>query len=219
MNRTRDLLPGLLAAGLLAGCVSASVEQLKTRPVTRVASGDSVVVLGRHHRAEYETESDFIDCVRSAIDGKDGLAVMDERSFVDRMFPWFEPRMAPIDAADMAKLLSDPAVAERLAETRIRYVVWLDGATRDGEEGGGMACTIGPTGGGCLGLLWWEKNAAYEAAIWDLTDREAMGKITIDASGTSYVPALIIPLPLIARTQTTACNELGGQVSEFLGAR
>jgi hypothetical protein len=74
----------------------------------------------------------------------------------------------------------------------------------------------GPGGGGCLGLLWWEKNAGYEASVWDLAALDSMGKITIDASGTSYVPAPIIPVPLIARTQATACKELAEQLEEFL---
>lgn len=212
MCRNRAL--PLLVLGLISGCVTASVEQIQTRPAARVDSGEWTVVLGRRHNAEYQTERDFTDCVRSSLARR--LAVLEEDTFVDRMFPWFEPRTAPMNAEDLARTLADDAVARRLDETRIRYLVWIDGTIRPGDEGGAMSCAVGPGGGGCLGFLWWEKNAAYEASVWDLDDLGSLGKITIDAAGTSYVPALVVPVPLIARTDAAACESVVAQLREFL---
>ena len=181
-----------------------------------MASGEGVVVLGRRDKAEYQTDRDFTDCVRSSLADGGAFSVLEEDTFVDRMFPWFEPRTAPMSAEEMVQKLSDRAVAKRLEETGIRYLIWLDGVTRPGDEGGGMSCAFGPGGGGCLGLLWWENNATFEASVWDLSNLESLGKITVDASGTSYVPAVIIPLPLIAPTQAAACEGVTTQLLEFL---
>ena len=43
-------------------------------------------------------------------------------------------------------------------------------------------------------------------------------KLSSDASGTSYMPAVVIPVPLIARVQASACNGLGNQLRTFLTA-
>lgn len=43
-----------------------------------------------------------------------------------------------------------------------------------------------------------------------------MGKLGVDASGTSYVSVVILPLPLIARTRSVACGGLADQLREFL---
>jgi len=48
-----------------------------------------------------------------------------------------------------------------------------------------MSCAAGPGGGGCLGFVWWENQAEYEASVWDLEKRTAVGRVSVDATGTS----------------------------------
>ena len=57
-----------------------------------------------------------------------------------------------------------------------------------------MTRTISP-GGGCFGLSW--ARDFYEASIWDLQTHENIGRVSTDASGTSYMPALIVPVPIM----------------------
>ena len=59
-------------------------------------------------------------------------------------------------------------------------------------------------------------DADYEATVWDLDDFESAGSITADVSGTSFLPALVVPIPLIARTQTKACKGLANQLRSFI---
>jgi hypothetical protein len=40
--------------------------------------------------------------------------------------------------------------------------------------------------------------------------------VSADVSGTSYMPAFVVPIPLIARTQSAACSGLARQLSLFL---
>jgi hypothetical protein len=71
-------------------------------------------------------------------------------------------------------------------------------------------------GGGCFGFAWWQNDADYNAAVWDLKGLESAGSITADVSGTSFLPALVVPIPLIARAQAAACKGLAEQLRTFI---
>ena len=209
------LLPLALAI-TLAGCVSAKVEQLRQAGQTvMVGADESVVVLGRRHRGDRESEESFNQCVAEAL-GKQRLSIYEAQRFVDALFPWLEPRTAPISADALNALFDRPDIAQRVRDTGVRFLVWVDGETEEIDSGGSMGCAISPAGGGCLGFGWWEKESKYEVSIWDVHNRNAVGKITVNASGTSYMPAIIVPIPLIARTESAACSGVAGQVGELL---
>jgi hypothetical protein len=112
--------------------------------------------------------------------------------------------------------MENPGVAERIAEQKIRYIVWLDGDTERVAGGGSLSCAAGPGGGGCFGFAWWQNDADYEASVWDLDEQESAGTVTTDVSGTSFMPALVVPIPLIARAQSKACKSLSDQLQHFI---
>ena len=206
-----------LAFVALGGCVSSSVEQLRNAPVGLLKEGETIVVLGRRQNFRHQTEADFTRCVYNSL-MRQKLPVKPEQVFMDEMFPWFQPRTAPRTAEALAARLTEPAIADRLQQTGTRYIVWLDGVTRRGEDGGSLSCSVGAGGGACVGLLWWEEDAEYEAVIWDMQTLKSMGKIAVEASGTSYIPAVIVPIPLIAPTQSAACAGVARQLRDFLRA-
>ena len=109
-----------------------------------------------------------------------------------------------------------PGVADMIAEQGVRYIIWLDGDTDRVAGGGSLSCAAGPGGGGCFGFAWWQKDADYDASVWDLHGLESAGTVSTDVSGTSFMPALVIPLPLIARTQSKACKTLADQLHTFI---
>ena len=164
-----------------------------------------------------ETEEKYINCVEQALaSGSRGLRVIPHKQFVDSLFPWFEPRTAPAETKGLPSLMSRPGVAQRIKDRGIRYVVWLDGDTDKVAGGGSMSCAAGPGGGGCFGFAWWQNDSNYEADVWDLTGLEDAGTVSADVSGTSFLPAIVIPIPLIARTQNKACNALADQLKLFI---
>lgn len=206
----------LAAALLVGGCVTSSIEQLRHgRSAIVIAPDQSVVVLGRLHQSGYRTEGDFTQCVVDGLADAD-IPVYDRQRFRDRLFPWFEPRTAPLAIDALPALLEDPAVTARLEATGVRYLVWLDGATKNVGGGGSMGCAVGPGGGGCLGFVWWEDAAEYEAAVWDLHRLRSVARVNLEANGTSYMPALILPVPLLARTQNAACDGIVARLREML---
>jgi len=208
-SRRLRLASGLVFCGLLSACVSAQINDLSNVSVA-VAGGDKVAILTQRQDALKESESDFSSCLYGELtSGTHKLQVMDEDTFRDALFPWFEPRLAPARAEDLARSLANVEVARRLAELHVRYLVWIHGETESKNEKGSMSCAVGPGGGGCFGMMIWDKDSAYKASIWDLQTRSDLGTIQSEASGTSYVPALILPIPMIARTQGAACENMG----------
>ena len=141
---------------------------------------------------------------------------MGDDEFVDALFPWFEPRTAPLKTTDLPRMLSRPLLAERLTEIGVRYMVWIEGSTERIDSSGSMTCSITTTGAGCFGFLSWEDDSSYEASIWDIKNRLSVGKISSDASGTSFVPAVVVPVPFIARVQNSACNSMADQLKAFI---
>jgi hypothetical protein len=127
-----------------------------------------------------------------------------------------EPRTAPRKIEDLPELLARPGVDNRIRERGIRYIIWVQGDTERTSSGGSLSCAAGPGGGGCFGLAWWENMSAYEASIWDLEDGTRAGRISTSVNGTSVIPAVVIPVPLIARTQAAACKGLAKQLKNFV---
>jgi len=206
----------LLAILTLGACTTARVEDAR-EGLTGIREGESVVIMAKSYHLGNETEAKYIRCIENALGrGRQGLRVIPNAEFVDSLFPWFEPRTAPAETKNLAKLMERPGVAERIAEQGVRYIIWLDGDTERVAGGGSLSCAAGPGGGGCFGFAWWQNDADYDASIWDLEGLESAGTVSTDVSGTSFMPALIIPLPFIARTQSKACKTLADQLHAFI---
>lgn len=220
MNPHAPLIHGLLLAVatlLLSGCVTNTVQQVREAG-TQLSEGDSVVVLGRRSRpTSNETEIDFVACVGEKLGNRDkGIRTIPEQEFLDALFPWFEPRTAPVNSSDLPKLIQQPSLAARLAEIGLRYLVWIDGSTQRTEQSGSLSCSVTPGGGGCFGFLSWENDSSYEATIWDVHTGKSVGKVSSDAVGTSYMPAVILPVPIIAPVRSAACDTMSEQLKSFL---
>ena len=206
----------LLALVPLSGCVTSRIEDVRESK-TGIAEGEGVVIMAKSYHLGNETEEKFISCVGDAVGrGSNKLRVVSNQEFVDALFPWFEPRTAPADTKGLPTLMSRKGVSEMIKDKGIRYIIWLDGDTDKVAGGGSMSCAAGPGGGGCFGFAWWQHDAKYEASVWDLNGLEDVGTISADVSGTSFMPAIVIPIPLIARTKTKACKGLADQLKLFI---
>ena len=184
---------------------------------TGTTNGEQIVILARKHHATHETEADFIECISEGLsDGREGLLVHSSTEFEDKLYPWFEPSLAPLTTTDLAELLDKPGVLDEVESTGVRFLVWLDGSTDRTASGGGITCAAGVGGAGCMGLAWWEDDARYDATVWDLQEMNSTGTIYADFLGRSVMPAIIIPIPLIARPRAAACRGLTDQLRDFL---
>jgi len=204
-----------LGVVFVSGCMQARIEESREL-ATPVAKGERVVILAKPQIEGSGAEDSFMDCVSDEMaSGRHGIAVHDNNEFVDKMFPWFEPSTAPARPEALSALLARPGVADRVTDSGVRYVVWLDGSTRKTDGGGSLACGAAPGGAGCIGFGWWQKESAYEATIWDLKAAKSAGSVGTNVTGTSAIVGAIVPLPFIARVQATACNRTSTQLRSF----
>ena len=203
-------------AYLMMSCTSTTVDEFR-QGATGIESGESVVILGRRQASDFETRSEFVECIGERMErGENAISVVPEREFIDAMFPWFEPRTAPLRASDLEQLMAEDVVALKMNDFGIRYMVWVEGFTETTGRTGSISCTVGPGGGGCFGFGTWEDDASFNARVWDVTSLRNVGTINTDGTGQSYLPALVVPIPLLARVEANVCNRLAAQLKDFV---
>ena len=112
--------------------------------------------------------------------------------------------------------MSEEIVANKIEGFGIRYIIWLDGQTETTDRVGSISCAIGPGGGGCFGFGSWEDDSNFDARVWDVNTFVSVGTISTDSTGQSYLPALIIPIPLLARVEANACASMAAQLKQFV---
>jgi hypothetical protein len=205
---------------LLQGCTTVTIDQSrvesKSGTISTLAAGKSVVVVGRRSGSEYETEPDLVSCIGKTLNkGQNQIKVIPEDVFVDKLYPWFEARTAPVKVGDLFRLLEYTELAKAISEFDMQYLVWVDGSTQTTSKSGQITCALGVTGISCFGFGTWDKRADYEATIWDYDKKEMVGKINGTADGTSYMPAIVIPIPIIAPVQDDVCKAIGKQLRSF----
>ncbi len=206
---------GAAALALLSGCMTARLEESRNT-TTAITATEAVVLLAKPHVEGITAEDDFMDCVGDKMSRTTGIQVVANDQFVDSLFPWLEPSTAPQRPEGVTKLLARDVVADRIAESGVRYLIWIDGTTRQTDSGGSITCTVGPAGGGCIGFGWWEKESDYQAVVWDINTAKTAGSVSTNVTGTSALLGILVPLPFIARVQGTACDRLAGQLGAFL---
>ena len=220
MKRNLKLIVlGVCLIGLSA-CTTINVDQVRLKETAELTEGDAMVVLGRHQTAEIQTEGSLVDCIGGRLQrGTNNVRIIPETEFVDSFYPWFEARTAPLHPEKLRKILDQPMVAKKIEALNIRYFVWVEGSTERTASAGSMTCSIGPGGGGCFGFGTWEDTSDYETTIWDLETFDEVGRVSTEAVGTSYMPAFVIPIPLLAQVQGDACQGMGKQLVRFLFAK
>ena len=214
--RTNRLGIALLLLVSLASCTTTTIDEFR-QGETGIENNESVVILGRRQASDYETRSEFVECVGEGMTrGENSINIVSEQEFIDAMFPWFEPRTAPLRTRDLERLMTEAVVSQKMTEFGVRYIVWLDGFTETTDRSGSISCAVGPGGGGCFGFGSWEDDANFNARVWDVSSLTNVGTISTDATGQSYLPAFIIPIPLIARVEANACSRLATQLKDFV---
>ncbi len=216
--KTQILVP-LVLCGLLTlvvgGCTTVTVDHVKHLP-TELKEGESVVVIGRRSGSNYETEPELVSCIGSVLtQGENALNVIPEQTFVDSLYPWFEARTAPTQIQGLQHLLSYNQIGKVFDEYNVHYIIWVDGNTEKTRSSGSISCGISGAGAACFGFGTWDKTAEYEASIWDYQNKKLIGKVSSVADGTSYMPAIVVPIPLIASVQKDACKGMAQQLIHF----
>ena len=207
----------LLGSLGLQGCIQTTQEEFREAD-TGLGEDEIIAILRRATLTGDSSEQAFIDCVAEKTSkGRDRIQVISEQAFLDAFYPWFEPSIAPDEVEDLADFAHNDKIQDRIETLGVRYIVWIDGTTTRINQNGSVQCAIA-TGGipACFGFLSWRAESLYEAVIWDVEREISVGKLSAESKGMSFVPAVVIPIPFIARTQSSACTSLADQIKEFI---
>ncbi|UTW46661.1 hypothetical protein KFE80_06920 [bacterium SCSIO 12696] len=209
-----------MAAATLAisACsTTTTIDEYRESGVRDITLGDNekMVILGRRHLGDHETEPGLISCIGKRLNRKVDADIIEEPEFLNQLYPWFEPRTAPLKLRRMQVLMGDEQIANQIAAMGVRYMVWVDGNTETTDSNGSLSCTLSPAGGGCFGFATWDRLSSYEAIIWDIQEMEEKGRVRVDTEGTSYLVAVVAPVPFIAQVQSEACEGMGNQLATF----
>jgi len=203
---------GALAAVLaLGGCPAPTETVTSGKAELALASGERIVVYPA------------FGCLSDALAGHAGAPsrVLPTTEFQDALYPWFEPGRAPVSAEALDWLLGKQHVRARIDELHVRYLV---GITRKDASDGfpGFFCGAGYNGGGCLGVVWENKETSLDAVIWDLREGRQAGGLSAQTSGTSLAIGVAVPIIFVAYTEAEACEKMAALIAgnlSFAGGR
>ena len=200
---------------LITSCSTTRIDQ-EVNAAYSIKDGESIVVLSDSYHTGNKTENDFMDCLNRSLSKKqDQFNIISTTEFQNIFYPWFEPSTAPQNIEDLPKVLGKQIIKDKLDELEIKYLVQVTGETKTNASSGALSCAAGPGGGGCFGFAWWDDTSSYEASVWDLSQETSVGNLSANVSGTSVIPAIVIPIPILARTQSNACEGLTQQIVGF----
>jgi hypothetical protein len=209
------LTTGFISLIIISGCSTTRIDE-EVNAAYSIKEGESIVLLSDSYHTGNKTENDFMDCLnKSLLRKQNTFNIISTNDFQNLFYPWFEPSTAPQKIDDLPKLLNKEVIKNKLDQLQIKYLIKITGETKTNASSGALSCAAGPGGGGCFGFAWWDDTSSYEASIWDLSQEASVGNVSASVSGTSVIPAIIIPIPILARTQSNACVGLSEQIAGF----
>ena len=216
MNNPILLIIFFFITTFISSCTTSRLEEQVNLPLN-LNEGESIAVISNSYHSGNQTEYDFIQCVNKSLSKKqDYFNLIQTEYFQNMLYPWLEPRTAPQTPEDLPEFLSRDLVRGTLETHNVKYLINISGETKTNSSSGALSCAAGPGGGGCFGLAWWDDTSSYSASVWDIAQQSSVGSVSATVSGTSVIPALIIPIPIIARTKSSACDGLVKQLLNFL---
>jgi hypothetical protein len=204
----------LTLAGLLvtAGCVPiptpavATLEHAPSAELDPLEVGEAVAVMSSRDGA-----TRFIaDCVRKDLAG--GLRqnrVLTEDEARDAFFPWLEPSQMPRTDEQAQTFITRPAVAAKLQDLRLRYLVVVDVTSSESEGQGGEALFAG--------AAFLKASARAGAQVVDLAGGCCRPGGVADATGIQgYAHVMIYGFIVLSSVEQAACDRLSAALVEEL---
>ena len=215
-DRGRTPWAGLIALVLpllATACPVPTTTEVEVVAETLHVTDEAIVLFPALRAAGLPSNAGFVRCLRTGLEKRvtPKPKIMETAAFQDAMFPWFEFEHAPRTARELNALLLQPLVRERIASLNVRYLISIAGST-DADGFPGMLCGYG----GCLGLAWEDRTSQLNAVVWDIMSGDQAGELSVTSSGTSVIPAFIIPFPFIAYTEWEACEALAANLGQRL---
>lgn len=175
------------------------ITTLQTAPASELEpllSGEAMAVLAGDEQEDWTT-----GCLRDELARSlPGARMLSAQEVRDMLFPWLEPTSAPKDDAALAAIIARPAVAERLREERLRYVVVVR-HTAGYETNGAEAVLVGASFG--------QQLDETSARIFDIRSARVLeGGSARAAAVIGHAHVVIYGVVAFSPTERAACHEL-----------
>jgi hypothetical protein len=198
---------------MLSACTSNGPQNSSNQHVEIDPSRQSIVILGRRHVGHNRTEVDYVACIEEELGLRFQLLnIIPEQQFIDSMYPYFEKSTAPLTIGNLSETMQKPIVKKKLDEMNLAHLIWINGKTSRTGQAGSISCATT----GCLGYATWSDEADYKAHIWDIDSLSESDSIATNRAGTSHLPAVVVPIPILARVKTKACREMARSITSSL---
>jgi hypothetical protein len=207
MKKTNILILAIIIS--LFGCMKSQIED-SLMSSSHLYQATTITIL-----AKTPDDKHFAECLQKELK-KDlpNLKVFPEYRFRNALFPWFEYRTAPKDAKELSAILDKPSIRSHLESIGVEILVYVHGETSQSDLDGPGFCGGGYGGGGCLGYVEGGRETHIATTIWNLKEGISLGNTDIHVQGKVRVPMLIIPLPIPAFTEASACSETAMRISD-----
>jgi hypothetical protein len=195
-------------------CTTAQIQfARRAQTVNDVPEKTAILVL-----AESPLEIDAVGCISKSIrDARPDVRIITLDEFRHNVFYYGYPENQEESNKYFTLLANEPLLKERIAKLGLRYVVSLEGGTR--QEGKPL---IGAIGGQGAAVTWfgmaWTRQSHLEASIFDLEKLVDAGTIRSFAEGRPWflcigLGPMCAPIGAAAFTESTACTGLGQAVA------
>jgi hypothetical protein len=122
-------------------------------------------------------------------------------------FPWLEFTTAPRTEEDLLRFLTQKVIHRKFEDLNLRYLIQVSGATTTDFGSGAVLCPYG-----CFGFAWGTRQSAFRITVIDLQSAITIASEAVTKQGDVYLPAFILPVPIIASTETEACQRLAERI-------
>ena len=123
------------------------------------------------------------------------------------LFPWLEQSIAPRSEEDFLRFLAQADVQRKFEELNLRYWVQSSGGTKTDIGEGGLLCAPA-----CFGIAWGSRDSSFRVNVIDLKEAVSVARETVTRHSDVVVPAFFIPVPILAPTETAACQEMAAVI-------
>jgi hypothetical protein len=196
---------------VVAACVpvpTPAVTSLEAPPsaqLDRLDRGEAVAVLPNR-----VSESGFVaDCVRNNLArGLPQNRVLSADEASDLFFPWLEPYEVPKDDAAVQAFVARPAVAAKLRDLRLRYLILVDLNSAGSLEGGELLFA---------GASFGKASARATAQVADLEAACCRSGGAATATGIrGHAHVVIYGVIILSAVEEPACNRLSAALVQRL---
>ena len=206
----------LLAITITNSCTYVYIDK-KIEYKTKFKHSENIVVL--FDESKQHLKPSFKRCIDKNMEYEFGFSYIYNQTIVDDMFPWLESKSTPTNSDAVTELLiNNQHLFEQIKQQNITKIVIVNADLNSNSDSQGLTCA----NLGCFGLISWSKNYIVKLNIIDLKPMHqslpatTLGEVTVEATGSSYIPAVIVPLPLIAYVEKNACQRSVDKVKSLV---